>query len=115
MLNGFEEQTASLTPEELLIADYIASRIRGNIGENMAVTSSKIITAVRKQYNSKFDGPRLRKVINYIRMTGMVKNLIATSKGYYIETDPDKINQYVESLMQRAKAIIAVAKQYQTT
>lgn len=114
MINDFEKETSPLTDEEKKVAQYIATRVRQNIGVNMIITSNKILDALETNYGMIISGARLRKIINYIRRTGMVVNLIATSKGYYVETDPQKVIAYVDSLVQRAEAIMEVARSYNT-
>ena len=49
--------------------------------------------------------PRLRKVINHIRTKGIVKCLIASSKGYYIAESREEIEAYLEGLKGREDAI----------
>ena len=111
MIENFEKETAPLTEDEMLIANRIACRIRLNVGEEKAVTSLSIIGAMKNQGYS-LDGARLRKIINYIRRNRLVVNLVATSKGYYVENNPAKLETYINSLMQRANAIKEVAESY---
>lgn len=114
MINGFEEETGPLTPSEMMMVGWFATSFSYHIGENQAVTSSKIIRAYNSNHKDNLmSGPRVRKIINYIRTCKLVKNLVATSKGYYIENDPDKLKEYVNSLRQRADAILEVANSYE--
>lgn len=114
MINNFDAETSPLTEDEKRYAMVIAARIKQNIGEKRAVTSQKIMSIMRNDYHAKISGPRLRKIINYIRLEGLVVNLVASSKGYYVETDPEKISAYVDSLVQRAEAIYTVARSFNT-
>lgn len=110
MINGFSKETADLTPQEMKVAEYMANRIKYNIGVKHAVTSSKMIKDIHFNLKVKLTGSRIRKIINHIRRNKMVDGcLVATSKGYYIETDKKEISKYVESLRQRANAINKVA------
>jgi hypothetical protein len=111
MINGFDEETVTLTSEERLAAAHIAARIKLNVGEEKAVTAGKIINGMAAK-GFRITEPRLRKIINHIRRTKMVNNLVATSKGYYVENDPEKLKTYIESLRQRASAIMEVADSY---
>ena len=52
---------------------------------------------------------RLRKLINFIRTTGIVPRLLANNKGYYQSDDFDEITDYIESLQDRIAAIQYVA------
>jgi len=114
MINNFEKETAPLTEEEKRIAILVTSYVQFNIGERLAVTNKEIIFKMKTLYNIKLSEARLRKIIHHIRTTGMVQNLIATSKGYYVEIDAERISTYVDSLVQRAEAIYRVARSYDT-
>lgn len=110
MINGFSKETADVTPKEMVVAKYISMRIKNNIGVKNAVTSSKMIKDIQFNLKIKLSGSRIRKIINHIRRNKMVEGcLVATSKGYYIETDQAEISKYVESLRQRANAINKIA------
>ncbi len=112
MINGFIEQTKELTKEEFIISGFIIGILKNKLGAENAITSKELIYDLYYFHNIKINDARIRKIINYIRIECKLLNLIATSKGYYTEGNQDKIDTYVESLYQRAGAIIAVAKSY---
>lgn len=107
MLSGFEDITAELTPDELALVPLFVKGFGDKLGEDRAITAAQITSKM------KVPGPRVRKIVNYIRLKGMVRNLVATSKGYFIETDPSKIARYKQSLKARAQAINAVADSFE--
>lgn len=111
MITGFEEETGTLTNEEMSMAQLFVKGFSTKIGEANAVKSSEIIAKLKVK-GFTLTGARLRKIVNFIRINGWIKNLVATSKGYYIEPDPEKVQEYKQSLKQRAAAIIAVADSY---
>lgn len=111
MINGFEEETGPLSTEEISLVPRLIKGFSHRIGEKNAITSDQIIYKLKAE-GHKMSGPRLRKIVNHIRTKKILVNLIATSKGYYIETDPDKIRDYIDSLKARANAIMAVANSY---
>lgn len=113
MIEGFEYITADLTDSELKLVAKFVKGFQDKIGVFKAVKSQKIISGFKKEYNIDLSGARVRKIINYIRINGLVPNLVATSKGYYIEPSPTKRKAYVNSLHQRAHAILAVAKSFE--
>lgn len=124
MLHGFEDITAELTPDELALVPLFVKGFGDKLGEENAVTSKQIIRSLEKRRINAIQsgedampvtvtGPRIRKIVNHIRMHGLVRNLVATSRGYFIETDPSKIAKYKQSLKARAKAINAVADSFQ--
>jgi len=111
MINGFYKETHPLTTEELALVTLFVETLSLHVGEERAVTSSEIVVTL-KSYGVSIQPPRIRKLIHHIRVNKLIKNLVATSNGYYIETDPKKISDYSESLKMRAAAILAVADSF---
>jgi hypothetical protein len=108
MLNGFETITASLTKHELEdLTPLLVGFLSDKKGEDKAVKSFGI-QCYFKSFGYNVSDARIRKLINHVRIKGLVKNLIATSRGYYIATDANQIKSYVESLVSRENAIRAV-------
>ena len=108
MINGFQTQTEPLTDYERdTLLPVICRGLVTKVGEKMAITNTAITKAMRGA-GYQLTEARLRKIINHIRTKGMVKWLIATSKGYYIATSVDEMRQYIESLRGREDAIRAV-------
>ena len=63
MIKGFEEFTYELTEVELLIVDDLLKGLGARIGKDNAITSTIICESLR------ITAARLRKMINYIRVT----------------------------------------------
>lgn len=55
-------------------------------------------------------GPRMRKVIHYIRVKGLIIDLIATSNGYFRTNDSNEIANFIKSCRQRANSFNEVAR-----
>jgi len=109
MIEGFEDQTQPLNDyEKNLLLPVIIKGLNKKIGEENSITSKEII---RKLTNLgyKISGARLRKIINHIRINDLLICLMASSKGYWIETDTQKVMDYIISLEQRADSIQNVA------
>jgi len=108
MLQGFQTQTEPLTEYERdTLLPVIVRGLANKFGEARAITNTAITKAMRGA-GYQLTEARLRKIINHIRITGMIRWLIATSKGYYIATSVDEMRQYIESLRGREDAIRAV-------
>jgi len=109
MINNFKQQTEDLNQYEKdeLLPLFIKG-LQKKIGEQNSITAIEMENAL-KQLNHKVTGARIRKIINYIRRKGLVPCLIASSKGYYIETDTNKLEDYIDSLIQRSEAINHIA------
>lgn len=108
MLNGFQTQTEPLTDyERNTLLPVICRGLKTKIGEARAITNTAITKAM-KGAGYQLTEARLRKIINHIRINGMIRWLIATSKGYYIATSRQEMEDYIVSLRGREDAIRAV-------
>lgn len=108
MINGFEDQTHELTEYELrILLPGMINGLRTKVGSKNSITSGKAIKGM-KEKRLKIDSPRFRKLINYIRIKGMIHNLVASSKGYHIATSQSECERFIESLDQRINAITTV-------
>lgn len=108
MLNGFTDETRPLNEYELntLLPVMIQGLIK-KYGKDNAIKNYQICNALKSK-GYKVDQARVRKLINHIRVNGMVIGLIATSDGYYIAETQDEIETYLQSLRGRENAIRSV-------
>lgn len=114
MITNFEELTEELTEQELnRIVPALIRGLRTKIGKENTITNKQMKEGLEEICNIKTTEPRIRKMIQYIRISGSIERLIATSKGYYISNDVQELKDYLESLMQRADSIMLTAKQIQ--
>ena len=102
MLKGFEDITYELTKEEMEKLPIVVKGLQTKIGKQKAVTSTKICDALN------IKGPRLRKMINHIRVNNLLVGLCSSSNGYFIAENEKEINEYIISLKQRIKAQVDV-------
>lgn len=108
MIKNFEKQSKPLTEYERdTLLPVIYRGLLAKVGEKMAITNAAI-TRGMKRAGYRLTEERLRKIINHIRVNGMIKCLIATSKGYYIATTRQEMEDYITSLQNRADSILAV-------
>lgn len=108
MIQGFNNETAPLTDyERKTILPIIAGWLRHTSKERPII--NKTATKWLKDRGYNISEPRFRKVVSAIRIEGIVENVIATSKGYYVTDDPAEVAEYITSLRERASAINAVA------
>lgn len=109
MIENFEEITEELSEEEkklipILIKGFLAHNKNNPIKSKdicEAINNKRVLYGLKRQFN----GVRLRKITNYIRSNGILP-LIATSDGYYTSNDTSEIKKQIESLKQRANAIL---------
>jgi predicted GTPase len=108
MINGFDIETAPLSEyERVTLLPIFVRALIVKVGEQNAVTNKTICEKLKKE-GYKIGDARVRKIINHIRINGLVHMLIATSKGYFVADKMDQAISYRESLRQRISAIEAV-------
>ena len=104
---NFEEYTHDLSDYELSLVPKFVNSFQTKVGKDHACTAKKIEEKMTAA-GHKVSGPRIRKIVNYIRNMGLVEGLVATSSGYYISNDHQEISNYIESLEGREGAIRVV-------
>jgi hypothetical protein len=107
MLELFDEYTYDLTPyeKETLLPLFLIG-FKTKFGSASAVTNKMIVSKLRPKY--RITDARVRKIISYIRIRGLLPGLMASSRGYYISDDPAEIESYIRSLNGRIEAIVAI-------
>tara|TARA_R110000824_G_scaffold206477_2_gene391551 strand:- start:1195 stop:1593 length:399 start_codon:yes stop_codon:yes gene_type:complete len=105
MLTNFENYTSELTPEERKMVPTIVNGLKQLIGKEKAWSNKRIGQAILDRYNVKLSSPRLRKIIQYIRVKDLVPCLIATSIGYYVAANKKEVEEYIKSLEERINSI----------
>jgi len=107
-VTNFEEFTHELTSEEMEILPIVVHGFR-NYKKANPIKSELIVTRLNEYllargYKIKMNGPRLRKMVNYIRTNGIIP-LIATSNGYFTSDCKETIAEQIKSLQERANSI----------
>lgn len=109
MVDNFEKETAPLTEyEERTLLPIMVKCLNRHRGKEQAISNRKMIEGLEGYGYVVGGSARIRKLINYIRVNGLVECLMATSNGYYITDDPWEMKRYIESLQGREDAIRAV-------
>ena len=113
MLKGFEDKTEDLSEtERLTVLPPIIETLTRCIGRDSAMTNKQIVKELECKGVATTER-RVRKSINYIRITGKITGLIATSAGYFVSKNRDEVNDYIDSLMGREDAIRQVRESFQ--
>lgn len=108
MIRGFETETAPLTDQEERILSGILNSLSKRKGKKNAITNKQIRDKIREHWDIDIGGPRIRKIINQIRVRELIPRLIASSKGYYVEDNISELDTYIKSLDERIGAIAQV-------
>lgn len=119
MIKTFKKQTKPLTQKELEAVEFICNYLKTQAVGKENVKDNKRISIILK-YNSKmqcnFKEARIRKILNHIRINNLVKNLVASGKGYYISNSRAEVRDYLmEQLRGRAEAIAKLFNSYDFT
>lgn len=109
MIKNFEEYTCKLNDFELSLVNGFCLGLISKKGKQNAITNRQIIDSYNKQ-GIKLSSARVRKIINHIRINGLVSRVCATSDGYYIAANDEEFNEYLQSLHERINAQIIVYK-----
>jgi len=108
MIEGFEELTQPLNDYERdTLLPLIVWGLRLKTGSDKVIAGSTIVSRMRDK-GYKLDGPRLRKIINHIRLHNLIPCLVSTSKGYFVASNDREITECITSLQSRADATQAI-------
>ena len=108
MINGFEKETHDLSQYEIsILVPQVVEILKNKIGKQNSITNDKIREIIN-QHKAILTNSRLRQIIHYIRIKGLVKCLLATNKGYYISNDVEEFMSYMDSLAQRENSIRSI-------
>ena len=113
MITNFEDITYNITEEEKKIAILIAKSLEKNhVGKSNIINRRQIIiklaNAANPTHRINMGDARLRKIINYIRQTGLCNCLIGTSRGYYVANTREEMGDYIKSLSERINEITKI-------
>lgn len=108
MIKSFEEITPELTDfEKDVLLPVMVNGLSKKIGVKNVINNKQMKQGLLNS-GYKVSDVRIRKLIHYIRVNQLVKNLIANSKGYFIATNKEEVENFVESLQQRINSIETV-------
>jgi hypothetical protein len=95
-----------MTHYEISVAKKVTKLLKQQKGK---ITNNDLRALMMKEHAIHLSAIQMRKIINYIRTEGVIKNLTADWEGYWIEKDMTKVLKYIKGLELRAKAIMNVA------
>lgn len=98
MIPGHEEQTHELTTYEIKeILPRVINRMKTKIGKKNAVTNHHVVKAF-KDHGYKLSEPRFRKIIQHIRINGLIMGLVSHGRGYFVATNKSDIRFNINTL-----------------
>lgn len=109
-MKNFEEFTHNLTDGEKWTAELLVLFFADRTGKKNTFRNQDLQAYLERVHGVVHSAPRIRKIIQYIRMKGMIKGLIATGRGYWVTTDPEELKSWIESMKERENAVRASRK-----
>ena len=101
----FEKETAKLTEYEMeKVLPVMVKALRNKVGRENAITNGTMVEKMR-EHGYDVCETRIRKIINHIRIHGLIDCLMASNSGYYITKDKKEMENYCQSLLGREEAI----------
>lgn len=108
MIIGFKRETSPLSDyEQTALLPVMVKCLARRVGKDKAVTNDEMCRRMADR-GYEISDARVRKVINHIRIHGLVNCLMATNSGYYVTEDPSEMRDYIASLKGREDAIRTV-------
>ena len=108
MLETFEQQTKPLDEYESgTLLPIMVKCLSRHVGKSAVITNTKMRERL-SLFGYDVGGARIRKLINHIRLHGLVECLIATGRGYYVTRSVAELEKYIKSLRGRVEAIQAI-------
>lgn len=106
MLTGFENITVNLTDEERRKhVPLLINGLREFCVGKKNVASNKMLRQAFQAQGIKVSGVKLRKLISFIDTHGLIPELVACEKGYYLATTVKEVQDYISSLEGRVAII----------
>jgi len=105
MITNFESITVELTEDEQKMVDVVVSRFKQKPGRQNLVTNHQILTGLNNAFGLNLSEPRIRKIIQFIRINNILPGLIGVSRGYYYTENIDEIESWIQSMEERERSI----------
>lgn len=111
MITTFEDYTFEVTDQEKkTILPRVHAILLKAIGKERATTNEQVLKEINEApelqaARIKTSTPRIRKIIHELRVSGKIPLLIASSEGYYITSNQEEVDKYLDSLRERINSI----------
>ena len=107
-VTGFEEignLSAEINANRQQIIAVIVDNLYLHVGKEKAITSGTLRSKIKAVLGIAVSSPQLRSLMRHIRMSGILKLILAGGKGYWRAKTEDEISKYLESLKERETQI----------
>lgn len=88
-----------------VVVPLLAKRLRTANRKKQAMTNEHLRNSMLKHHLIKIPAPKMRSLLHYIRVNGIVRNVIASNSGYYVSKSKEETQSYIKTLDSRIKEI----------
>lgn len=92
-----------LTYTERQFAIKFAENLKYHNKEEKATTSKNLVDSYNASHKLKLTRGKVRDIISYCRVTGLITNLIAGNSGYWFEDDLQARRKYIKKIDSRIR------------
>ena len=104
MISNFERDTVRLSGyEKNELMPVVIEKLKTCVGKRKVITNKKLIRQHLGYY--VVDPARLRKVINYIRVNGIIPCVASSNKGFFVASNEIEISECISTLEALADSI----------
>lgn len=103
-----KNSTSQLTTEEYKILPLLAKYIKENTKNGGKVKNANIRTHFKQMFSVGDTRRRIQLMIHELRVTGKVKNLLASTDGYYVSRKKADKDAYKVALKRRINSLTEV-------
>lgn len=104
-MKNFEEITHELNDAEKWTAELLVLFFKERPGKKNTFRNDDLRAYLERAHGEIHTAPRIRKIVQYIRLKGLLNGLIATSSGYWLSNDPEELKSWIESMKERESAV----------
>jgi hypothetical protein len=104
-ISALKTVTKVTSMDKVRIVPFVVKKLKAANSKNRMVSGPEIKNSIYKHQGIKINAGKLRVIIHYIRVNGLVKCLLATQQGYFITKDTLEMQVYLKSLNKRIRQI----------
>ena len=105
MIQAFKELTPDISDKEREVVLKVVRMLRSCIGKSNTINNRMIAHRLIIDSHEPTSPYRIRQIINYIRIKGLIIGLVSNSKGYYVAESEEEFLAVIDSFFNRVESI----------
>lgn len=101
----FRKDTTILTKREQMAVDFFVELLKTTKGSDTAITNGYLVDNWNRVAAKKISDISGRRIIRHIRITGLIRKLMADNYGYFIASNNKDYQRYLDMLTRRIKTL----------